>query len=404
MAVTAAYKQTEIGSIPKDWQDLQLLQVAGDSPICYGIVQVGPFVANGVPVLAIKNLNRDYSTDIHSASFEVERFYARSRVRPQDVLISVKGTTGRVGIVPATFHGNISRDLARIRPGNEFDPIFIFQMLRSEIVQRRLVTAAVGTTRMELSIAILKQIRIPVPPTRAEQRAIAEALSDTDVLVESLEQLIAKKRRIKQGAVQELLTGRKRLPAFAHSDKYKQTEHGFIPKDWEVVNLGTVCSMKSGEGITGVSIDLHSEYPCYGGNGLRGFTARYTHDGRYALIGRVGALCGNVFGVEGRFFASEHAIVVTASARTSIRWLTFILREMRLNAHSEASAQPVLSVSKLSRLKVVFPSTRDEQEAIADALSDIDSELAAFEAKLAKACQIKQGMMQELLTGRIRLV
>jgi type I restriction enzyme S subunit len=75
---------------------------------------------------------------------------------------------------------------------------------------------------------------------------------------------------------------------------YKQTEVGVIPEDWDAVSLSQVCSMKSGEGITSANIDDYSEYPCYGGNGLRGYTSRYTHDGDYALIGRQGALCGNV--------------------------------------------------------------------------------------------------------------
>src|SRR5260370_21615994 len=90
--------------------------------------------------------------------------------------------------------------------------------------------------------------------------------------------------------------------------------------------------MKSGEGITSAKIDQGAQYPCCGGTGLRGFTSRFVHDGRYALIGRQGALCGNVFGVEGQFFASEHAIVVTASEGTDIRWLTYVLRRMNLTS------------------------------------------------------------------------
>jgi type I restriction enzyme S subunit len=107
--------------------------------------------------------------------------------------------------------------------------------------------------------------------------------------------------------------------------------------------------------------------------------------------------------VEGKLFASEHAIVVTASPRTDIHWLTFLLGELRLNQYSESSAQPGLSVSKLLSLDVVRPPTKAEQEAIAAILSDMDADTAVLEAKLAKARQIKQGMMQELLTGRIRL-
>jgi len=184
---------------------------------------------------------------------------------------------------------------------------------------------------------------------------------------------------------------------------HKQTEVGVIPQDWEVARLGAVCSMKSGESITSASIDEFSEYPCYGGNGLRGFTGRFTHDGRYALVGRQGALCGNVLSVEGRLFASEHAIVVTALSRTDIRWLTFMLGAMRLNQYSESSAQPGLSVSKLLNLDVACPPTQAEQETIGQALCDMDALIGSLERLLSKSQEIKQGVMQELLTGRKRL-
>jgi type I restriction enzyme, S subunit len=184
---------------------------------------------------------------------------------------------------------------------------------------------------------------------------------------------------------------------------YKQTEVGVIPEDWEIERLAEVCSMKSGEGITSANIDQFSKYPCYGGNGLRGFTKRFTHDGHYALIGRQGALCGNVLGVEGKFFASEHAIVVRAIARTDTRWLTLVLEEMRLNQYSEASAQPGLSVLKLLILYVARPPTKNEQRAIAEALSDADFLIESLEQLIAKKRQIKQGAMQELLTGKKRL-
>jgi len=184
---------------------------------------------------------------------------------------------------------------------------------------------------------------------------------------------------------------------------YKLTEVGVIPEDWEATRLREICSMKSGESITGADIDRSSQYPCYGGNGLRGFTKRYTHDGCYSLIGRQGALCGNVIGAAGKFFASEHAIVVTALASTDIRWLTVVLGKMRLNQYSESSAQPGLSVSKLLDLVVVRPPTDTEQKAIAEALSDADALIESLDQLIAKKRQIKQGAMQELLTGKRRL-
>ena len=160
--------------------------------------------------------------------------------------------------------------------------------------------------------------------------------------------------------------------------------------------------MKSGVGITSTSIDEFSKYPCFGGNGVRGFTDRFTHSGRFALIGRQGALCGNVVCAEGEFFASEHAIVVTAYTRTDIGWLFYVLDRMRLNEYSESSAQPGLSVSKILLLPVARPPP-PEQRAIAEALSDVDGLLRALEALIAKKKAIKQAAMQQLLTGKTRL-
>lgn len=184
---------------------------------------------------------------------------------------------------------------------------------------------------------------------------------------------------------------------------YKQTDVGIIPIDWDVAPLNSVCKMKSGEGITSSSIDETSNYPVYGGNGLRGYTQRFTHNGNYALIGRQGALCGNVMGVRGKFFASEHAIVVTADDKTDIGWLTYVLDDMQLNQYSESSAQPGLSVAKILRLNIPYPSTLAEQQAIAEALSDVDALIEALEQLIAKKRPIKQGAMQELLTGKRRL-
>lgn len=184
---------------------------------------------------------------------------------------------------------------------------------------------------------------------------------------------------------------------------YKQTELGVIPEEWVVARLAAVCVMKSGEGITSANINQFSKYPCYGGNGLRGFTSRFTHNGDYALIGRQGALCGNVLGVDGTFFASEHAIVTTAFPQTDIRWLTYVLGEMRLNRYSESSAQPGLSVAKLLNLDLAVPPTKDEQRAIAGALRDVDVLIGALDQLIAKKRDLKQASMQQLLTGKKRL-
>jgi type I restriction enzyme S subunit len=307
--------------------------------------------------------------------------FQETEIEEDDVFLNITGASiGRSAVADARLRGgNVNQHVCIIRPSQpELHPRFLNYFLLSTTGQKQIDSFQAGGNRQGLNFAQVRSFRLPLPPP-LEQEAIAETLSHADAHIESLEQLIAKKWHIKRGAMQELLTGKRRLSGFEVKSGFKQNEVGEIPEDWEVESLSAICSMKSGESITSTNIDQVSRYPCYGGNGLRGFTTRFTHDGRYSLIGRQGALCGNVLGVEGKLFASEHAIVVTAFMQTDIRWLTFILDRMRLNRYSESSAQPGLSVSKLLSLNVAHPATKAEQEGIATILSDMAGDIAANE-------------------------
>ncbi len=394
MEVRPGYKQTEVGVIPACWKVTPLDEsVRGDSPICYGILMPGAHCNSGVPVVKVRDISdgRIDESDLLLTHPSIDHAYKRSRLAPGDLLVTIRGTTGRVALVPASLAGaNITQDTARVRLKDDIHAQFLYFAIQSEAVQKQIVLHTIGQAVRGINIRDVRGLEIAFPDRQSEQRAIAGALSDVDALLGGLDRLIAKKRDLKQSAMQQLLTGQTRLPGF----------HG----EWAVKALAAVCSMKSGEGITSASIDQQSQYPCYGGNGLRGFTSRFTHRGRYALIGRQGALCGNVFGVEGDFFASEHAVVVSSSANTDIWWLTYVLGRMNLNQYSESSAQPGLSISKILNLTFSAPPTENEQAAIAAVLSDMDAELSALEARRDKTHALKQGMMQELLTGRTRLV
>lgn len=389
--INPGYTRTEVGVIPQDWRLVRAANVVEPSaPICYGVVQVGRHIDDGIPIVPIKFVKEIAWAPLHRMSSLLEKPYVRSRVKAGDVLISIKGTIGRVGVVPQGFDGNISRELARLRPRQEYSGEYVAYQLEADSTQGRISKATVGTTRLEFSIATLRQFELPIPSSLMEQRAIAEVIGDVDALLTGLDRLIAKKRDLKQAAMQQLLTGQTRLPGF--------------DGPWKAAELNLLCSMKSGESITSEHIDQSSTYPCYGGNGIRGFTSRFTHEGSYVLIGRQGALCGNVVVANGRFFASEHAVVVSARAAVNVRWLAHVLKRMNLNQYSESSAQPGLSVSKILKLSVGCPPTEAEQSAIAAVLADMDDELGVLETRLNKTRALKQAMMQELLTGRIRLI
>jgi type I restriction enzyme, S subunit len=211
------FKDSSLGRIPKEWEVLPLEQIADpQAPICYGIVQVLDHMTDGVPVVAIRDMLGDYSTGLHRTSPNIDANYARSRVLPGDVLISVKGTIGRIGLVPQHYRGNISRDIARIRPAEGVASGFLVHLLRSPLGQRRLELAQVGTTRAELSIAPLKRLPFTFPLT-AEQKAISGILDRQDRLISAHEVEGAKLRQLKSGLMADLLNGRVRVPEIATS-------------------------------------------------------------------------------------------------------------------------------------------------------------------------------------------
>lgn len=184
---------------------------------------------------------------------------------------------------------------------------------------------------------------------------------------------------------------------------YKDSAVGIIPQEWEVARLGEICvTFKSGNTITSSNIDETGMYPVYGGNGLRGYTNKYTHEGDYVLIGRQGALCGNINYVSGKNYISEHAIAVQVNKDNELKFLAYKLDFWNLNKFSESSAQPGLSVEKLVRYKLAIP-TILEQQKIVEILRTWD-EAIEKQTKLIKALEKrKQALMQRLLSGRTRL-
>lgn len=161
-----------------------------------------------------------------------------------------------------------------------------------------------------------------------------------------------------------------------------------IPSHWDVIPLKHVVQLRSGEAIT--SVDMNDgAYPVYGGNGRRGYFNKYTHDGEFALIGRQGALCGNINYADGKFWASEHAVVVSPKREIATKWLGELLRSMNLNQYSIAAAQPGLSVETISNLKIPVPPLF-EQKSIANFLDLKTAEIDAAIAKKERLIELLQ--------------
>ncbi|HDF5717151.1 TPA: restriction endonuclease subunit S [Klebsiella variicola] len=176
---------------------------------------------------------------------------------------------------------------------------------------------------------------------------------------------------------------------------------GIIPSHWKTVALHYVSRLKSGESITALQFDENGEFPVYGGNGFRGYYDHFTHDGDYVLIGRQGALCGNINIARGKFFASEHAIVVNPSWIFDTRWMGYQLLSMNLNQYSVSAAQPGLSAEVIGRLRIAFPPI-EEQRAIGNFLdfksTQIDALISKQKALLVKLEEKRIALISHVVT------
>jgi type I restriction enzyme S subunit len=306
---------------------------------------------------------------------------------------------------------------------SNYDAEYLLHYFMSDWGQKAILESAIQTGVPHTNLGILRTYKVPVPPTKAEQEAIAEALSDADALIESLEQLVAKKRHIKQGAMQELLTGKRRLPGFEHQFGLVRTEIGMVPEDWDVIRLGDL-----GESLIGLTYkptDVRSD----GILVLRSSNVRdggllfednvyvetavpqrimvkqgdiliCVRNGSRDLIGKCARIDSRAAGITfGAFMA------VFRSTFNSFIYHLFqsSIIKRQIHEHLGATINQITNKS-LNSFMIPFPPNSTEREAIGAVLSDMDAEVSALEAKLAKARAIKQGMMQELLTGRIRLV
>ncbi|ELO1554960.1 restriction endonuclease subunit S [Aeromonas hydrophila] len=437
--IPAGYKQTEVGVIPQEWSLISLNSIVdAAAPICYGVVQVGKYDEAGIPIIAIKFLKNISTAPLHRTSIKIEKPYVRSRLKKDDVLISIKGTIGHIGVVPEGFEGNISREIARVRLRDGVCSRYVAHLLEAPATQERISRSVVGTTRLEFSISAVREFLIPIPINCQEQKQIADVLSDCDALIAGLEYLISKKKAIKTATMQQLLTGHNRLPAFAlRPDStpkgYKSSELGQIPEDWDVLTYGDIYTFLSTATNSRADLsssgdygyihygDIHTEWnhkldlsvselPRVSRNLV---SSSFVEDGDvimadasedYDGIGKSVEIC-NVG--DDKIVSGLHTFLLRDKKKLLVdgyRGFLHSIPAVKKIFDRLATGMKVYGISKNNLIDIPVPlPPKQEQTAIATILSDMDSELAALEQKLAKARDVKQGMMQQLLTGRIRL-
>ena len=422
MEVRKGYKQTEVGVIPEDW-DVKTFQSLAhiergkftarprNDPKYYG----GdiPFIQTG----DVTNSNgqiTEYSQTLNQEGLKVSKLFPKGTL-----FFTIAANIGDVGF--ATFDTACPDSLVAITPNKNIDK----RWLAHELRKRKSTFESIATHNAQLNINLekLRPYLLPVPPL-AEQEAIAEALSDADALIESLETLLAKKRQVKQGAMSELLSGKRRLSGFSG--------------EWEVKSFGELFNISGG--LSASRDQLSADGYCYLHYGDIHMSNKTFIDVKNEFqdipklntpLNKVSpaSLLNNgdivfVDASEDDEGASKHVVVINPDGIPYISGLHTIVAKSKTDELNNLYKQycfqtravknqfrfysvgtKVTGISKTNIAKITLPvPALAEQTAIAEILSDMDAEIRAVEEKLSTARAVKAGMMSELLTGRVRVV
>ena len=420
MELKEGYKQTEVGVIPEDWESTQL-GILLAAPPTYGInAPAIPYDTRYPTYLRITDITEDGRLDRSSKASVDHPASENYRLEVGDLVFARTGASVGKSYLYEPQDGDLTFAgfLIKVRPdAQKLSSRYLKYIANSQPYWDWVISNSMRSGQPGINGQQYASLPLPLPPTKAEQEAIAEALSDADALIESLEQLIAKKRQIKQGTMQELLTGERRLPGFSG--------------EWEEKLLRKTATLKARIGWQGLT------------------TAEYLESGDFYLVTGTDFLDGYIdwkscaFVEESRYKQDKniqlkkHDVLVTKDGTIGkVALIDDLDRPATLNSGvfvirpidesfdpeffyyllcSEVFIEFLEQLSAGSTINHLYqkdfvtfvyktPPTIAEQTAIATILSDMDAEIAALETKLAKARQVKQGMMQELLTGNIRLI
>lgn len=410
----SGYKMTEVGVIPEDWEVKELSSI---SAIKSGKrLPKGSLVTSSktpYPYIRVIDMNMGYLnlSNIMYVPENVQPMISKYIISKNDVYISVAGTLGLVGKIPEELDGaNLTENANRITE-IQCNRDYLMYYMMSPLIQNVIEAERTIGAQPKLALQRIRDFYIVLPGDNREQTAIATALSDVDSLISALTKKIEKKKAIKLGLMQQLLTGKKRLPGF--NDKWKSMLLGDIAEVKDGTHQ-TPQYVKSGGkpfySVENVTADDFKNVKHISLEEHKALTSNYRIEKGDVLMTRIGSIgcCKYVdWDVDASFYVSLALLKINEKYDSKfISYLSNIKsfkEEVMLNSLVFAIPQKI-NLGNISLIKVYIPTSKAEQTAIANILSDCDSEIAALEEKRDKYKEIKQGMMQQLLTGKIRLI
>ena len=399
-----SFKGTPIGKIPKDWELVKLSDIAED--VYYGITAKAVENKTGLKMLRTTDI-KDYTVDWDSLPFcevtekrgDIHRFL----LKKGDLIIARAGTTGVSVLVEKDFENVIFGSyLIKVRLSRKVHPKFMGYFCQSRLYWDHITSSQAGSTLKNISLPVIRSLNVPLPSSIEEQQKIAEILSIVDEAIQKTNEIIAKTERLKKGLMQELLT-----KGVGHKE-FKDTEIGRIPEEWEVVRLENVVEIWDKYRVPVKEQDRKpGPFPYCGANGIIDYIAGYTHDGEFVLLAEDGGFFGpfenSAYIMRGKFWANNHVHILKAIEGILINeFLMYCLNFMDLTPFLTGSTRPKLTQENTRKIPLPLPPIQ-EQQRIAEILTTIDRKLEIERNEKAKLERIKQGLMDLLLTGKIRV-
>lgn len=407
----SGYKMTEVGVIPEDWEVKELSSI---SAIKSGKrLPKGSLVTSSktpYPYIRVIDMNMGYLnlSNIMYVPENVQPMISKYIISKNDIYISVAGTLGLVGKIPEELDGaNLTENANRITE-IQCNRDYLMYYMMSPLIQNVIEAERTIGAQPKLALQRIRDFYIVLPRDKREQTAIATALSDVDSLISTLTKKIEKKKAIKQGLMQQLLTGKKRLPGFGDVWDVVQLKRiiseFIVPmRDKPTALTGPIpwCRIEDFDGkylkksLSNQGVDLNTVSKM----NLKIFPVN-------TLLVSCSANLGRCAIVKQKLVTNQTFIGLVPSDRIDVEFLYYKMSREDKNLNNMATGTTIsyLSREQFENYEILIPSSKAEQTAIANILSDCDSEIAALEEKRDKYKEIKQGMMQQLLTGKIRLI
>ena len=418
MELREGYKQTEVGLIPDDWQSVELNNLTRMMTNGFVGTAKSHYTESRDGITYIQGFNVEENSfnfrGIKKVTPEFHAKQSKSRLKEKDLLMVQTGDVGLTTFVSKELEGSNCHALiiSRFKNGS-YDSKFFSFYLNSASGRSRLKELETGTTMKHINVGDLKYFQVPLPPTKAEQTAIATALSDVDALITQLEKLIIKKRHIKQGAMQTLLN--------------PFDENGSLKAGWEKKTLGELVDFLKGNGLSKEKLSSDGKYPCvlYGelyttyneviskvishtdvAEGLPSKNTDILMPGSTTTSGIDLAIATAILKENILLGGDINVLRIKNTNECNSMFLAYLLthtKKEEILKKTQGITIIHLYGKSLNNLQIVVPEIEIQKKTV-QIFVDMDLEITALESKLAKTKKLKQGMMQQLLTGKIRLV